>query len=440
MFRFTWNDVSAMPATDAIVTNVLKEESTMSNKNVIQTEENPHIVINECAGSLSVKGWSKLEVSAQGSEVNVNETKEGIVINSRSTLALNIPTDASLEIRHCRGNLSLKNVHGSLEIGEVNGSTSIKNGGGLSISGSVNGSLSVRNIDGDIQANRVMGSFSVRNIHDLNVSYVAGDLSARNIEGLLNAQRILGDGSFRNVEGDVTVNQVGGDLSLRGINGLIRAENVGGDASLQGGLAAGKHAISAGGDIRLKWTGENGLTLAIDANEVINKLPIELTKNENGEYSGVIGSGEAFLNLEAGGDVTLTSTSEKEGFDMRDFDFNFDVDLDMDIDQFQEQIQHHMDHFTDLSQKFQHQFGPEFSERVSRQAERAVERAMRKLEKTQERMARRYGSPPPPRPPRSPGPPEPQASSEEQVKILKMLENGVISVDEANTLLDALES
>jgi hypothetical protein len=65
---------------------------------------------------------------------------------------------------------------------------------------------------------------------------------------------------------------------------------------------------------------------------------------------------------------------------------------------------------------------------------------MRKLEKTQERMARRYGSPPPPRPPRSPGPPEPQASSEEQVKILKMLENGVISVDEANTLLDALES
>ncbi|MBE2200741.1 MAG: hypothetical protein IAE79_19165, partial [Anaerolinea sp.] len=44
--------------------------------------------------------------------------------------------------------------------------------------------------------------------------------------------------------------------------------------------------------------------------------------------------------------------------------------------------------------------------------------------------------------PRRPGPPPPpakKASTEEQLKILKMVEQGIISPEEANMLLEALE-
>jgi hypothetical protein len=73
-----------------------------------------------------------------------------------------------------------------------------------------------------------------------------------------------------------------------------------------------------------------------------------------------------------------------------------------------------------------------------RQAEKAMERAERQM-----RRAVHISRPPvPPKPPMAPFTfkPKSKASSEEQLKILKMVEKGIISPEEAGTLLEALEN
>lgn len=94
-------------------------------------------------------------------------------------------------------------------------------------------------------------------------------------------------------------------------------------------------------------------------------------------------------------------------------------------------------------------FGPDFGEKVAqkaarkaeeaaRKAERAAERAQQRAERQAERQSMRqtgsYGRPSAP-----PPPPRPRASADEQIKILKMVEQGIISPDEAATLLEAIE-
>jgi hypothetical protein len=67
---------------------------------------------------------------------------------------------------------------------------------------------------------------------------------------------------------------------------------------------------------------------------------------------------------------------------------------------------------------------------------RKAEQAMRKAEQRAARESA-YRQPTPPTPPPAPSKPKVDTKAE-QLKILKMLEEGTISLDEANTLLEAL--
>ena len=102
---------------------------------------------------------------------------------------------------------------------------------------------------------------------------------------------------------------------------------------------------------------------------------------------------------------------------------------------------------TELGQRLERQFGPEFAARMeqkaqkaAQKAEQAAEKAVRKAEKAakkaQWQMNRRYPPSATPKAPKSQGT---KASEEEQLKILKMVEKGIISPEEANELLAAID-
>jgi hypothetical protein len=91
----------------------------------------------------------------------------------------------------------------------------------------------------------------------------------------------------------------------------------------------------------------------------------------------------------------------------------------------------------------------EFSSRIQdkvaaamRRAEEKMAEAMRKLEvRTQEGDSRRrkgYGWQAPPAPPPPAAPRKPQATDEERMMILRMVEQGKLSVDQAEKLLAAI--
>lgn len=106
-----------------------------------------------------------------------------------------------------------------------------------------------------------------------------------------------------------------------------------------------------------------------------------------------------------------------------------------------------------LTKELENSFGPDFaqniSEKVSQQAEKAARQAEAAAEKARryaEREASRAGRyqsrasySPRQKQPAKPGAPPIKVSSEEQIKILRMVEKGTISPAEAATLLEALE-
>jgi uncharacterized protein YwqG len=115
-------------------------------------------------------------------------------------------------------------------------------------------------------------------------------------------------------------------------------------------------------------------------------------------------------------------------------DSEFDVTVDFgDIGQ---QIKAEMDqHMVRLSKELESKFGREFSreieKKLTRKAEKAAEKAKR-AESSSRSAGMNFGSATQTTPPRK------QASIEEQMKILKMVESGNITPDEAAMLLEVL--
>ena len=99
-------------------------------------------------------------------------------------------------------------------------------------------------------------------------------------------------------------------------------------------------------------------------------------------------------------------------------------------------------HLARVARDFETRFGPEFGQRMAEKAARQAERAAERAERAGER-ARRKGewrgrapvadAPPPAAAARR------TASPEEQMKILKMVETGAITPEDAGMLLEALE-
>jgi hypothetical protein len=128
-------------------------------------------------------------------------------------------------------------------------------------------------------------------------------------------------------------------------------------------------------------------------------------------------------------------------------DFDIDIDFGGLGEYFSTEINNRM---SELSARMEKEFGPSFTAKIEQtakeaanKAERAAERAVRKAEQAA-RKARyqadrsSWNAPQPPARPQSPK--ENKATEEEQIKILRMVENGIISPDEATTLLEAIDS
>jgi hypothetical protein len=215
-----------------------------------------------------------------------------------------------------------------------------------------------------------------------------------------------------------------------------------GDIRLTGGLAPGKHHLIADGDIVLRWPENAPLHLEATASKIRNRLNLSDVVEEEGHLTGRIGEGETFLILEAKGRIILKDvqpSKEWDDFDGTEFDFDFSG-----IGQkISTEIATRMH---DFSSMMEDNFGPEFSARMEQQAlnaaakaEKAAAKAVEQVEKTAKQM--RWQSDHSMWKPAAPTPPakEQQATAEEQLKILKMVEKGTISPDEAAALLEAIE-
>ncbi|MCZ7671400.1 MAG: hypothetical protein M5U34_31835 [Chloroflexi bacterium] len=198
----------------------------------------------------------------------------------------------------------------------------------------------------------------------------------------------------------------------------------------------------------VRWPVDAPVTINAQASAIKNRLPLQDVAEEAGVLTGHLEQGSAVLNLEAGGRIILKEAQlVKDAWAQdsgEDFNFNFGFDFAEIGERISREVEQNVSRLAD---ELQHRFGPNFGEEMAEKfarkaehaaakAEQAAARAQQRAERQQARHAR-WTPPPPPKPA---APPKPKSSPEEQIKILKMVEQGIISPEEANTLLQALEN
>ncbi len=296
---------------------------------------------------------------------------------------------------------------------------------------SIGGDLRAIGLSADLQLGTVGGDCSLRRLGKVSIDRIGGDLDVRKLEGDFIMKSGGSDGVITQVQGAVKIDTLGGDLTLRRVEGDVEV-NVGGDVSVRlSPQKKGRSVVSAGGDLACQLPEDASATITVKAGGDLQFSGVEQSESKGAGKELRIGKGEAEIELSAGGDLWLNSDSHS---------FK-DMDLDLG-ESIAARIESKM---ADLEARFgasDSGFSTFDSDRLGERIRSVVSRSMRQAAKAQRRAerhaarARDHGH--------SIFPSfgeqvDLQASDEERMSILRMLEEGKISVDEAEQLLKALE-
>lgn len=360
----------------------------------ISAGRTPKIVIENIGGDLSLVGWEGNDILLKGDddEMQFSQNGEMVSIACEDDLSLRVPKASSIFVKKIVGDASIRGVMGGIELKEIEGD------------------LSIRDVD----------SVAIDSIHS--------DFNLRGAKGYLSVKSAHSDVSIRDVDGNVTLESVADDLALRDVRGNVSA-NVAEDVVLYLNPQAGNtYSVTAGDDILLVMPPKANATLTLNGDEI--DVEWKGVDKDDDAASRVItlGDGSAMVSLNAGGDIRLTNQSNA-GESAEDFG-NF-AGIGMDWSGFGDHISRHV-------------------EQVTRRANKQVNEAMRCAAEASKRVDERVG-----RKSRNAVnvghwsrdipmkgvsiPSTPQASDEERMVILKMLQEKKITAEDAEKLLAALE-
>jgi hypothetical protein len=391
----------------------------------ISTSESPRVEVTACQGDLAVAAWDKAEVliEVDSEEVLTVEEREGAVaLAANSDCSLTVPAGASFIVVQAQGDLSVQGVGGTVE------------------ATTVRGDAVVRQVNGPVE-----------------FGTVGGDLLAEEINGPLSAWSVVGDAYLRQLNGMLYLSDVGADLIGRAWAAGADVAQVGGDVSLKT-VFAGPFAydIQARGNVIVKALPGSSATLTLQAAKGRARakgLTGEMT--EEGQWQAVLADGEAQVTLTSThGNVLLKAVGEGDEDQERDAVVSLAADLGrigaeagVAAQELAGRIQQRVSEklakidFEGIARR-EAEKARRHAEREAAKAQRVAEKARRKAERAQKKAQKKMiwhfewdtgrGRR------RTTGRGQ-AVSDEERLAVLKMLTEGKISTQEAETLLQALE-
>lgn len=408
-------------------------------RQTFQTDGVPILSIIECLGDLKVQGGPGAELHLHADDSHLEASQEGdtVMVSCRSDLRVDLPYGASLRVKKVAGDMVARRIGGSSTLGSISGDLALSQVGAVTI------------------------------------DEVKGDLSGRVVEGDLTVQDVAGDMSVRNIAGSLKVGHVGRDLGVRDIQGDAVAEDVRSDIRLRTDLAPDReYRFKAAGDIvvRVPATVDAAFTMRTAGGDIRIKAPLDDRHEEQGQITGQLGAGSAQVVLEAGKDIILIARDGEWddagagiGLLGAEIGAEFGTEFAGLAEEIAAQIESHMEEMSvHLENKMAHlevelagvdRRAAEAAERAAdharRQVERAAERVRRRAQKEADRARRRAersrwkagrATGPGSAKTASPEPAGEPVSDQERLAILNMVAEGTITIEEAETLLKALDA
>lgn len=243
---------------------------------IFDTPPDPEVTLTNIAGDLRLFGWEQNQVRVEASDeksVQGNQENGRVTVRANSDCTVRVPRNARLTLQNVSGDARIKSIDGPLTVGQVG------------------------------------GDLTLRQTLAVNVENVGGDVSAKKIGGPLTINSTGSDVSVRGVAGEVVAENVGGDLYLREVSAGARGE-ASGDIILNVDFAPNHtYAFEAGGDILCRISGGSVRLEADSGGEVSVNLPGAKVEGSDNDKTVTLGDGAANVTLEAGGDISITTTS-----------------------------------------------------------------------------------------------------------------------------------
>ncbi|MFN2137595.1 MAG: hypothetical protein ACK2UK_16660 [Candidatus Promineifilaceae bacterium] len=396
------------------------------------------IEVVACGGDLTIRPWMQLDGRAMG-EYTMEKVDGRLLFTSKSDLIINLPETFGASVGEVQGDMFVRGLTGKIDISDVSGDLILSN----------TSSAAVSVIKGDLLAKQITGT--------LVADHVVGDVVANNIDGDFVGKRIDGDTALSYVTGSVSLDNVNGDINARVINGSlatihgrrdVNLRDLGGqgnvtadgDIRLWGGLGPKNHALSADGDVVVFWPTEAPLLLEVEASSITNRLALSDVIESDGRLTGRIGDGKTRLAIKAGGTVVLKEmqlVSSKWGHDVEDaYDYGFMTEFAELGSRLSGEIS---DQMTRVASELEASFGPDFVQRMAGQIAQRAGKAAKKMQEVAREDAAQTSKQQQPKQKESAADTVPSTNPEAQLKILHMVETGIISPEEASMLLDALD-
>ena len=397
----------------------------MGVSQIMQCSATPTLTLHNVKGNLNLTGWDRPEIQVRASGDNDSLTiarqEDGFVLASEDDLWLQAPVQSALVINTVEGNASISLLLGGLTIDTIEGNAAI------------------------------------HSVSTVNASHVEGNLTARLIAGDLRIDKIEGNAQITKVAGNVQLGLVEGNLALEEVGGNVNA-SVEGNAKVQTTLPPGQQVmVVAEGSIVCEAPQAAGGVFALKADGNIRVKGFGDERNvRSGELRFERTPAEATVDLQAEGNITLRGVQLRP-FEETEFAGSIEEEMALRSVEITQQISAQIEsQVGELSRQLDdklsrlgsnEELAVTIQERVQaamRRAEEKLAEAMRKMEqRTQESEGRRRKggwTPPPPSPPAAPKPKRSPATDEERMMILRMVEQGKLSVEQAEKLLAALNS
>lgn len=330
--------------------------------------------------------------------------------------------DATLRFRAVEGDLRLENITGRVEVERVHADALVDDVAALRI-GSCAGDL--RFSGGELEVETIAGDARIERATSFRGAKVHGDLWVDRVEGDLELGVVHGDARLGEVGGAATLGLVAGDLRASNMRGGLTAGQTHGDAQLDGPFPGSSYTVTASGDVDIRLAAEDDVRLSVRALGRI-RSNLSLIPNADGtpSFTATLGEGKTGITITCNGDLRIDAAGRGDA--KRNWEKRWGSGGDP---------------FADLSG---------LGDRIRQQVSASLAAAGINPETGEFNFSFGPGKvrggrgrgpmPEPPRPPTPPTPPQPPRAtmSSEQMAVLKMLEEGRITTEEADALLRAL--
>lgn len=378
----------------------------------LESSQQAEIVIEAVGGTLHLKGWDLDQIRLDFLHADDNYVQEGnqLKVNTASDCVVRVPMESELTIKQVGGNAHLTDISGPIALEQASGSVYLKRVG----------SAKIRQVSGNLNA-RELGE-------DLTVETVSGNAELRDVRGNLAVKKVHGNLNLRDAGGNATANVMGNaHLRLSPPAKSLQQIDCKGNAYCR---------LEAQANVEVRLRSKAG-TILVHNDEGVQNL-------EAKEETLIFGKGESKLEISAGGHIDFRSRQDED-------DINIDIDLDFidDLGGVAEEIGEQISAQVESQLEALGSQLEALSERLQNSGDRAVQRAQRNVQAAQRRFERKLQARGHGRGKRihagviaaggAPHAASEPVTEEERLKVLQMVSEKKISVDEAEMLLGILE-